>query len=184
MAVSSPSGGGKTTVIERLLEDRSLPFVYSISMTTRPKRPGEIDGRNYWFVDSETFRKKIEDGELVEYQNVHGYMYGTPKRPIETWIDEGKIVLLDIDVYGAQNLRKHFPHNSLLIFLKPPDLEALRQRLKGRATESPQQIQKRLERVPKEMAMMDRFDAVVVNDRLEETVRKVRKLIEEKLKEI
>ncbi|NOY58881.1 MAG: guanylate kinase [Calditrichaeota bacterium] len=181
VAISSPSGGGKSTIIKRILaENKDKPYVYSISMTTRPKREGEIDGRDYWFVDEETFKEKIKSGDLIEYENVHGCFYGTPKTPIQNWIDRGKIVFLDIDVYGALSLRKSFPTHSLLIFLKPPDLEVLKKRLLGRATEDKSEIQKRLQRVPMEMAEMNKFDEIVVNDDLDGAVRQIEEIVNKK----
>jgi len=182
VAVSSPSGGGKSTIIKRILaKNKEKPYVYSVSMTTRAKREGEIDGRDYWFVDEETFKEKIKSGDLIEYENVHGWFYGTPKAPIQNWIDRGKIVFLDIDVYGALSLRKLFPNSSLLIFLKPPDLEVLKKRLLGRATEDKSKIQKRLQRVPVEMAAMNKFDEIVVNDDLDEAVRQIEKIVNKKM---
>lgn len=182
VVISSPSGGGKSTVIKRILaENQEKPYVYSISMTTRPKRKGEVDGRDYIFVDESAFKEKISSGELVEYENVHGYLYGTPKTPIQNWINQGKIVFLDIDVFGALSLRNSFPEHSLLIFLKPPDLAVLRKRLLGRATEDQSEIQKRLQRVPVEMSEMNKFDAIVVNDNLDVTVRKIEEIINKKM---
>lgn len=181
VAISSPSGGGKTTVIKQLLQDKELPFVYSVSMTTRAKRNGETDGVHYHFVTDATFRELVERNELLEYETVHDHLYGTPKGPLLKWLKEGKIVLLDVDVYGALNLREQFPDDSLLIFLKPPDMETLIRRLKDRSTETDQQINRRLERVAEELSQEVKFDKTVVNNNLDAAVSKVKKIIKDKL---
>lgn len=175
--MSSPSGGGKTTVIKKILETDPDHYVYSISLTTRPKRRNEVDGRDYYFVSKKEFEEKIKAGELLEYEEVHGQYYGTPRKPLITWIEKGYVVLLDIDVYGAQNVRKQF-EKALLIFLKPPDMDVLVERLKNRSTESEEQIQKRLDRLPEEMKYATYFDHVIVNENLNDTVHKVKKIID------
>ncbi len=178
VAISSPSGGGKTTIIRRLLGDDAKKYAYSISMTTRPKRPNEVDGKDYWFVDEAQFNAKVAAGELIEFEQVHGYNYGTPKAPLEKMVAAGETVLMDIDVYGAFSIRKHFPDKSLLIFLKPPDLDVLKKRLQGRNTEKPELVERRLTRVAAEMALAEKFDHIVVNDKIEKTVSQIKHLIE------
>ncbi len=182
VVLSSPSGGGKTTVIKRLLAEAPEKFSYSVSMTTRPQRNGEVNGRDYWFVSEEEFQRRISEGDLIEYQKVHDWYYGTPKSEIERFLLDGKVVLFDLDVYGALRLKELFRDRALLIFLQPPNVEALITRLKERSTESEAQIVRRLQRLPEELAMAPKFDAVVVNDRFENTVEKVKELIESKLK--
>jgi guanylate kinase len=177
VAISSPSGGGKTSLIQDVLKDKALPFSYSVSMTTRPRREGEIDGQDYLFVDEATFRDKIEKNEFIEYEQVHGYYYGTPRQPLMRWLTEGRIVLFDIDVKGALQIRNYFKHNTLLIFLAPPDIETLKKRLQGRDTETREQIQKRLHRVDLEMEKSKLFDQVVVNQNFGDTVRQVKEII-------
>ena len=120
VVLSSPSGGGKTTVIKKILQDNHPDYCYSISMTTRPKRAGEEDGRDYWFVSPDEFQQKIKDDEFIEYEQVHDWYYGTPKSSITAWVNAGRIVLLDVDVFGALRLKKYFSEKALLIFLKPP----------------------------------------------------------------
>ncbi len=172
--LSAPSGGGKTTVIKRLLAENNPDYVYSISVTTRQQRPGEVNGRDYWFVNQEEFEKKIENKELVEFEKVHDHYYGTPKAPIEAWIENGKTVFLDIDVFGAKHVKDQFPNDSILIFLKPPSLEVLKKRLTNRKTESSAQINRRLERLPLEMEQAKHFDFVVVNHDLDQTAMQVK----------
>ncbi len=177
VVLSAPSGGGKTTVIQHLLKQGDPRYRYSISMTTRPMRRGDVDGRDYFFVDEQHFRAAIAAGDLVEYEQVHGYLYGTPKRLLQQWVQEGYVVLLDLDVFGALALKKLFAEKCLTIFLKPPDLDTLVKRLQQRKTESPQQIQRRLQRLPQEMAEAEHFDYCVINEKLHQTVAEVARLI-------
>lgn len=181
VVLSSPSGGGKTTVIKQLLKNNSLPFVYSTSMTTRPKRANEVDGVDYWFVDENTFRERIDSNDLLEYEQVHDYLYGTPIAPLQAWLNKGKVVLLDLDVKGALAVRKLYPDSSMLIFLKPPDFNVLHQRLSGRSTENHREISKRLLRVPEEMELATFFDHVVVNQELSDTVELLITMINERI---
>lgn len=180
VVLSSPSGGGKTTVIKKIIADGPPDYRYSISMTTRPMRKGEVDGKDYWFVTSEEFQNQIERGELIEYERVHDWYYGSPKAPIVDWIRQGKVVFLDLDVYGALELRQQFGDRVLLIFLKPPSESELVDRLVHRSTETEQQIARRLERLPEEMKKAQEFDFALVNDHLDETVSTLIKLVENK----
>ncbi len=180
VVLSSPSGGGKTTIIRKIIQSGPPDYVYSISMTSRPKRNGETDGHDYFFVDEQTFEQHIKNNDLLEYERVHGWHYGTPKLPVEKWIKEGKAVFMDIDVFGAKHIKQEFKEKALLIFLKPPDENVLIERLKKRSTEDDEQIKKRLQRLPEEMACADDFDVVIINDDLNETVNKVKQLVEQK----
>ena len=137
-----------------------------------------MDGKDYWFVDEAQFNAKVAAGELIEFEQVHGYYYGTPKAPLEKMVAAGEPVLMDIDVYGAFSIRKHFPDKSLLIFLKPPDLDVLKKRLQGRNTEKPELVERRLTRVAAELALAEKFDHIVVNDTIEKTVSQIKHLIE------
>jgi guanylate kinase len=175
--LSSPSGGGKTSVIREILRRRP-EFGYSLSATTRPKRGHEVDGKDYYFLTREAFLKKIKAGDFVEWAEVHGQLYGTPKSSVESQLAAGKVVLLDIDVDGGLQIRRLFPEQSLLIFLLPPSLEVLIKRLQGRSTETEEQIKKRLERVPKEITHALNYDVLVVNDDFNKTVEKVMRLID------
>lgn len=181
VVIASPSGGGKTTVIHSLMAQARFNYQYSVSVTTRPIRPGEVEGQDYFFVTMAQFEQMKESSELVEYAQVHDKWYGTPKKSLQTWLGQGKVVLLDIDIKGAQNIRRLFPEESLLIFLKPPTEEHLIRRLTQRATEDRKAIEKRLERVPMEMAQAEHFDHIVVNDKLPETIKAVENLIAHRL---
>ncbi len=175
--LSSPSGGGKTSVI-REIKKRKPEYTYSISATTRPRRDHEIDGKDYFFLSENKFREKINKGDFIEWAEVHGHLYGTPRESIESKLEEGKVVLLDIDVEGGMSIKKLYPDQSLLIFLKPPSIETLIDRLKYRSTETNEQIQKRLERIPKEMSYADLYDVVIINDVFNRTVNEVIETIE------
>ena len=154
VVLSSPSGGGKTTVIKKVIH-LNPDYLYSISMTTRSMRTGEENGRDYWFVSEEEFAESIKAGNFVEYEKVHGCYYGTPITKISEWVDQQKIVFLDLDVYGALRLKEKFENRALLIFLKPPDEKSLVNRLVNRSTETQQQIEKRLTRMPEEIKMAE-----------------------------
>jgi guanylate kinase len=181
VVLSAPSGGGKSTVIHRILAKGNPVFRYSVSMTTRPQRPGEIDGRDYFFVGDNEFQAARAQDDLVEYEQVHGFWYGTPKKKLQEWVAQGLVIFLDLDVYGALAIKKYFPVESLIIFLKPPDMETLVKRLTLRRTENEKQIEKRLQRIPEETALADKFDHVVINDNLEQTISSVETLVYEKL---
>ncbi len=137
-----------------------------------------MDGKDYYFLTREAFLKKIKAGDFVEWAEVHGQLYGTPKSSVESQLAAGKVVLLDIDVDGGLQIRRLFPEQSLLIFLLPPSLEVLIKRLQGRSTETEEQIKKRLERVPKEITHALNYDVLVVNDDFNKTVEKVMRLID------
>jgi len=163
--ISAPSGTGKSTVLAEVR--RKLPdFDFSVSCTTRSPRGDERDGREYRFIDEKVFRGMIEGGEFVEWAEVHGNLYGTPRAPIEEAIEKGRDVLLDIDVQGGMAIKRAFPE-AVTIFLLPPDYEELRRRLSGRGTDSSEQIKLRLENARKEMDFKDKYDQCIVNDEVE-----------------
>ena len=178
VVVSSPSGGGKTTIIKQVIKLHP-EYCYSISMTTRKMRPGEVNGRDYIFVSEKEFLNAVEHENLIEYEKVHGCYYGTPLNKLIELLDQNKVVFLDLDVYGALRLKKKFADRAVLIFLKPPDEKALVERLVKRSTETDEQIKKRLQRMPEEIKLAERFDHIIVNNELEETVLKVNKLVEQ-----
>ncbi len=177
VVISSPSGGGKTTIIRHILREGDPRYRYSVSATTRSMRPNEVDGVDYWFTDTAAFEAMIARGDLVEHERVHGNLYGTPAKPIDAWLKEGCIVFFDIDVKGAFSIQRRFPEETMMIFISPPDMETLRKRLTGRATEASAAVQTRLERVPMEMEMCKKFDYNVINRDLDQTVTAVKQII-------
>jgi guanylate kinase len=172
IAISSPSGGGKTTIIQEVRKRRPQ-LGYSVSCTTRKPRPGEVDGRDYIFLSEHEFKTRAENGDFLEWEWVHGYFYGTLKQTIAQALNTGKSLLFDIDIHGAQSLKQAFPDNALLIFLQPPDLETLKRRLMARAQDAVEDIQTRLDRVKIEMDAAKNFDNIIINDDLTETVDQV-----------
>ena len=174
--ISGPAGVGKGTVVSALR--KRFPDMYvSVSATTRPPRPGEVDGVHYYFVDEQTFDQMIADDELLEWAQVHRkYRYGTPRRPVEDAVGAGQLAILEIDLQGARQVRASMPQ-AYQIFLKPPSWDELVRRLKGRGTESAEAIEARLATARTELAAADEFDAIVTNARLEETVDKLVRLL-------
>ncbi len=176
--ISSPSGGGKTSIIHKILKKYPEKYVYSISATTRKPRSGEVDGKDYFFLSEEQFRKDIENNLFLEWENVHGYLYGTLKNYIDKCINEGKYVLLDIDVNGALRIVDNYPERTITIFVSPPSMDMLIVRLKNRKTDSAGEIDRRLERIPLEMEKAKQFDHIVINDKLDTTVEHVVRIVE------
>jgi guanylate kinase len=176
ICISAPSGTGKSTVINELLK-KDPGLALSISATTRAPRGSERDGVEYFFLDRDTFRAKIEAGEFLEYEEVHGEYYGTLRSTVENFLRQGKRVVFDIDVNGALEIKKQYGERAVLIFLEPPSLEELKRRLVNRKTESEEKIALRLKRLPYELEKKKYFDYTIVNDILEETVEKIRKII-------
>ncbi len=172
------SGAGKTTIIRELLH-RHPEWYFSVSVTTRRPRNGEIDGKDYIFVSREEFKAMIRDHKLLEYEEVHGEYYGTPAKPVLKALLSGKVCIFDLDVKGAMTIKKQYPEQSLSIFIEVPDMDELRERLTQRKTETLEQIEKRLSRIPLEMAMKDAFDKVVINNSFEEAVHKTETLIKQ-----
>lgn len=171
IVVSGPSGVGKGTVVQRLLQ--CLPGVEaSVSVTTRPPRPEEVEGDDYRFVDDEAFDQLVATGQLLEWASVHGARYGTPRRWVEQRLSEGVDVLLEIDVQGALQVRRKMS-DALLIFLAPPTLDELALRLRLRGTESAQERAARLETAQAELGAAPAFDRVVINDELDRCVEEV-----------
>ncbi len=175
--LASPSGGGKTTVIKELLRRFPDKFVYSVSSTTRKPRPGEVDGKDYYFLTENEFRSKIERGDFLEWEHVHDYLYGTDRTVIERFLDQEKNVLLDLDVKGTIKVSKQYPDRSVTIFIVPPSKEELIRRLKARGTDSPEEIERRLQRFPMEMEEAKHFQHVVVNDQLDKTISDILMII-------
>ncbi len=177
IAVSSPSGGGKTSIVKRILKD--FPeIIFSVSLTTRPKRPNEEDGVEYYFVSEEVFEKKIKNEEFIEWERFYDYYYGTLKSFVEDNIKNGKSVLFEVDVKGALSLKKIYPE-CFLIFIDPPSFEELVKRLKNRKTESVEDLQKRIDRAKMELSHKQDFDYIFVNDELQKVYKSVKSLIKE-----
>lgn len=173
VVLAAPSGAGKTTIARRLARERD--FAFSVSATTRPPRPGEVHGEDYWFVGPEEFRRMIEGGELAEWAEVHGRFYGTLMESLRKEKEKGVRVLLDIDVQGALQIRETVPR-ALLLFILPPSVDTLLQRLQGRGTEGEEEIRRRFTTALQELKAADAFDYFVINDDLERAVREVRTL--------
>jgi guanylate kinase len=174
--ISAPSGCGKTTLCKKLLDDK-LNLAHSISVTTRPPRKGEKEGADYFFVSPAEFVAMIDKGEFLEYEENFGYLYGTPKKFVEGLLNKGRNVLLSIDVKGAMNVRKLYPKNSVLIFILPPSIEALKKRLESRSSDTAHSILNRLKLSRKEIAHKDRYDYTVVNDRLDTDYNMLKSII-------
>lgn len=166
--ISGPSGVGKGTLVKKLLNESSFPLVLSVSATTRTPRPGEVNGREYWFISRDEFLEKRANGEFLESFEVYegGALYGTLRETVETQIRQGKWVLLEIDVKGALSVMKELP-DSLSIFILPPSLEALRERLLNRGTENGEDLAKRLEQAEKEISYNKYYKVRIVNDNLD-----------------
>jgi len=174
--LSSPSGAGKTTIARRLLSHDSQ-IRMSISVTTRPMRPGEVDGVDYEFVDSERFERMIEDDELMEWAEVFGHRYGTPKAQIRAGLKNGQDFLFDIDWQGTQQLFQKAEGDVVRVFVLPPSIAALRQRLEARATDSADVISGRMARAQSEISHWDGYDYVVINDDVEQCFAKVEQIL-------
>ncbi|MBO5853075.1 MAG: guanylate kinase [Clostridia bacterium] len=166
--ISGPSGSGKDTILKRVLE--ILPEIkFSISSITRPMRPGEVEGEKYNFVSKEYFEDMIKNDMLLEYNNYVGNYYGTPKAPVEKVINEGGEIILEIDVNGQKNVKSQV-ESSLSVFIMPPSVEVLRERLIGRGTDSAEVIEKRMKTAIFEMECAKNYDYIVINDDLEKAV--------------
>ena len=181
MVLSGPSGVGKGTVVNKVLES-NINIKLSVSATTRKKRAGETDGVNYYFYSKEEFLKLCEKGEMLEYAQYCGNFYGTPKKPIECWLESGKDVLLEIEVEGAREIRKKCK-GCVLVFLLPPSLEVLYNRLKDRGTESESCVRQRLAKAREELMCASFYDYLVVNNEIEKSTSDILSILSaEKLK--
>lgn len=174
---SGPSGVGKGTVRKEIFDRKDNKFKYSVSMTTRPQRPGEVDGVDYHFRTREEFEDLIRRGEMLEYAEYVGNYYGTPLTYVNDTLDQGIDVFLEIEVQGALQVKSKVP-DGVFIFLTPPDLEELEERLVGRGTDSQEVIAQRIERAKEEIALMREYDYAVVNDEVALAAERVRRIIE------
>ena len=176
LVISGPSGAGKSSVVFKAIEGRE-DICFSTSVTTRSPRPGEVDGREYFFVKLERFLEMIKNDELLEHAEYVTNRYGTPRVYVEKRLEEGKNVVLDIEVQGARQVRRKMPE-AVLIFIAPPSLEALERRLRGRATDTEDAIQGRLNRARQEYREADFYDYLIVNDDLEKAAAQLNAIIE------
>ena len=174
---SGPSGVGKGTVRQEIFSTPDHKFEYSVSMTTRAQRPGEVDGKDYFFRSREEFEELIRNGQMLEYAEYVGNYYGTPLAYVNETLDKGIDVFLEIEVQGALQVKKKVP-DAVFIFLTPPDLNELEERLVGRGTDSEEVIAQRIERAREEIALMSEYDYTIVNDEVSLAAERVKRVIE------
>ena len=175
--ISAPSGAGKTTIVKHLL-DSGLNLSFSVSATTRPLRGKEIDGEDYFFMTVPIFKKKIENNEFVEWEEVYkDLIYGTLKSELERIWAKGNHVLFDVDVKGALNLKNKFGTRSIAIFIMPPSVEELKKRLVNRGTDSPSKINIRIEKAKEELKLANQFDSIIINQHLDKAKEEVFKMV-------
>lgn len=175
---SAPSGSGKTTILQQLLQDPALKLEFSISATTRKPRGQEKNGKDYYFLETDFFKKKVEENSFVEWEEVYeNTYYGTLKSELQRIWKKGCVVAFDVDVKGGMNLKKLFGKHAMSMFIMPPSIEVLEQRLRSRGTETEEVILKRLSRSEYEFSLAPQFDKTIVNDVLEQSVAEAKKSI-------
>ena len=180
--ISAPSGAGKTTLVNKLLEAK-LSLLFSISACSRAPRDGEEDKKDYYFLSVEEFKEKINAQDFVEWEEVYkGNLYGTLKKEIERIWSEKKHIVFDVDVIGGISLKEYFKENSISIFIKPPSIEVLSERLKKRNADDRKAIKNRIEKSFEEMKSIDKFDKIIVNDELNISTKKIIEIVEKFLK--
>ena len=180
---SAPSGSGKSTIINYLMQ-QGLNLHFSVSATSRPPRGAEQNGVEYYFLTPEDFKQRIAQGEFLEYEEVYkDRFYGTLKSQVDAQLAKGENVVCDVDVLGGQNIKKHYGQRALSIFIQPPSIEALRQRLEGRGTDSPEVINDRIARAEFELSFANKFDHAVLNDDLQQAQAEALALIQNFLKD-
>lgn len=179
VVISAPSGAGKTSITRRMLE-KHPKWAFAVSATTRARREREKHGEDYYFLDEDDFRRRVAAGEMVEWEEIYGNLYGTMRLEVERLLeDEGvERILFDIDVKGALSLRKAFPSEAVLIFIAPPSMEELERRLSSRKTESEGAIRRRLERASMEMEQRMEFDHVIVNEEIDTAVDEIESILD------
>jgi guanylate kinase len=181
IVLSAPSGSGKTSIAKAILE-KYPSMLFSVSATTRPRRHGEVEGKDYFFLTREDFERRIERGELVEWEEIYGNLYGTLKVEVDRALEHGRVMLFDIDVKGALAIKRIYSDDAVLIFIKAPSVEALFERLRNRKTEDEATLRTRMERVPMELEQGARFDEQVINERLDDAIADVERIINKHLK--
>jgi guanylate kinase len=175
---SAPSGSGKTTLVHHLLSKPELKLAFSVSATSRAKRPNETHGKDYYFLSADEFRLRIDSGDFLEWEEVYtDQFYGTLRSEIERIHSEGKHVMFDVDVVGGLNIKKQFGKDALAVFVKPPSIEELENRLRNRSTESEGSLKKRVGKAAEEMKYADRFDVILINDDLEKAKKEAENLV-------
>lgn len=176
---SAPSGSGKSTIVSHILKLHP-ELKFSVSAASRAPRGDEKNGVAYWFISADEFRKRIADNEFVEYEEVYpGSFYGTLKSEVERIWDNGDAIIFDVDVKGGVNLKKYFGDRALSVFIQAPSVEVLRQRLVGRATDSPEAIERRVAKAAEEMTYADKFDHIIVNDDLQKAYADAERLVDD-----
>ncbi len=179
----APSGSGKTTIVKHLLKTDSR-LLFSVSACTRPKREGELDGKDYYFLSKETFAEKVRNNEFLEYEEVYGgNFYGTLKAEIERIWAMGKVVLFDVDVVGGLNIKNYYGDQALAVFVKPPDVSTLELRLRHRSTETEETLRMRVDKAVEELTFENKFEQVLLNDQLEIALEKATSLVNDFLKQ-
>ena len=177
VVISGFSGAGKGTLIKRLIETHGEDYALSVSATTRSPRPGEVDGKDYFFVDKERFQEMIQKDQLLEYARYVDNYYGTPREYVESRMQEGKDVILEIEIQGAMRIKGQYP-DAVLIFVTPPSAGELKRRLTGRGTESPEVIRKRLNRAADEAVGVEAYDYILINDDIDQSAELLHKAIQ------
>ena len=177
IVVSAPSGAGKTTIVKAILA-KYPSMLFSVSAATRSKRETEVDGKDYFFLTRREFERRIAAGELVEWEEIYGNLYGTLKSEVDKALTTGRVMLFDIDVKGGLSIKRTYPHDSVLIFIKPPSIEVLEARLRGRKTEDERTFRRRMDRVAMELGLARQFDFQVVNDDLQTAITEVDTLVQ------
>lgn len=179
---SAPSGAGKTTIVRHLLQ-QNLGLEFSISAASREKRPKEVHGKDYYFMSAEEFKEKIKNNDFIEWEEVYeNHFYGTLKSEVERIWKNGNSVIFDVDVIGGLNIKKQYKDKALAVFVMPPSIDELRNRLTLRSTESPENLKKRIEKAEAEIAFAERFDVVIINDVLDKALKDATDLVKNFLK--
>jgi guanylate kinase len=180
--VTAPSGAGKTTIVHHLLQ-KFEALAFSVSATNRAKRAYETDGKDYYFLTSHAFKRLVDEGSFLEYEEVYDdQYYGTLRREVERLWQLGKCIIFDVDVKGALNIQKAYPKEALSVFIKPPSKEILLERLQNRKTETPESLRKRIARATEELTYEKCFDKIIVNDDLEKALKKADTIVRSFLK--